>query len=207
MTQPAGIAARYLALGDSYTIGEGVAAEARWPNQLVAALRARGLAIAGPELVARSGWTCDELSAGIDAASPAGRFALVSLLIGVNDQFRGASAAEYASRFAPLLARAVALAGGRAGRVIVVSLPDWGVTPFAEGRDRAAIATAIDAFNAVNRAEASRAGVRYVDVTASSRRAAGDETRVTSDGLHPSAAMYADWVRLVLPPAATIVGG
>jgi len=87
-----------------------------------------------------------------------------------------------------------------------VSLPDWGVTPFAEGRDGAAIATAIDAFNAVNRAEASRAGARYVDVTPSSRRAAGDETQVTSDGLHPSAAVYADWVRLALPTAATIVG-
>ncbi|MHB1862292.1 MAG: SGNH/GDSL hydrolase family protein [Gemmatimonadaceae bacterium] len=206
MTPPAGIAPRYLALGDSYTIGEGVTADARWPSQLVAALRARGLAVADPELVARSGWTCDELSHGIDAAMPAGRFALVSLLIGVNDQYRGASAAEYASRFAPLLARAVALAGGHAERVMVVSLPDWGVTPFAAGRDRAAIATAIDAFNAVNRAAASRAGARYVDVTLSSRRAAGDETRLTSDGLHPSAAMYADWVRLVLPPAATIVG-
>lgn len=206
MTQLAHGAARYLALGDSYTIGEGVADHARWPHQLVPALGALGHAVRIPEIVARTGWTCDELSAGIDAANPAGPFALVSLLIGVNDQYRGGSAAEYAPRFARLLARAAALAGGDAGRVIVVSLPDWGATPFAQGRDRAAIAEAIDAFNVMNRAEAARVGASYVDVTPSSRRAAADETLLASDGLHPSAGMFADWARLVLPRAAAIVG-
>jgi lysophospholipase L1-like esterase len=195
-------AGRYIALGDSYTIGEGVSPHERWPDRLAAALREAGRLVQPPEMVARSGWTCTDLEAGITAAGPAGRYDLVSLLIGVNDQFRGGTAAIYAPSFRRLLARAVALAGGRAGRVLVLSIPDWSVTPYATGRDRIAIATAIDAFNAVIHAEAGAVGAQCVDVTPDSRRAAADFSLLASDGLHPAGAMYASWARLALPAAA-----
>lgn len=200
---------RMLALGDSYTIGEGVAEEDRWPVRLAAMLRARGIAVANPVIVAKTGWTTDELSAGIDAARPAGSYGLVTLLIGVNNQYRGRSADEYRSQFRALLARAITFADARASRVIVVSIPDWGVTPFAErsGRDRARIGTEIDAFNAINRDETTRAGARYVDITPMSRRAASEKYLVAGDGLHPSAAMYAEWVRLAFPAAIEALGG
>ncbi|HEX8724653.1 MAG TPA: GDSL-type esterase/lipase family protein [Gemmatimonadaceae bacterium] len=191
---------RYLALGDSYTIGEGVTAADRWPVQLAAALRRRGMPMADPEIIARSGWTCDELASGIAAAAPRGPYPLVSLLIGVNDQFRGATPHQYAPCFEALLRQAASLAGGRTGRVIVLSIPDWGVSPFADGRDRFAIAESIDAFNRVNRAASAAVGARYVDVTASSR-AAADRSRFVADGLHPSAGMYAEWAALALDAA------
>ena len=185
---------RALALGDSYTIGEGVGEAERWPVRLAAALRADGLPVADPALVAVTGWTTDELDAGIDAAVAEGRvrgtYALVTLLIGVNNQYRGRSLDEYRAQFRALLARAVGFAGGEAGRVVVVSIPDWGVTAFAGGRDRAQIARDIDAFNAVGRDEAEAAGARWVDVTPLSR-AHPDE--VADDGLHPSGAQYARW--------------
>jgi lysophospholipase L1-like esterase len=190
---------RILALGDSYTIGEGVAPDERWPMQLAAMLRARGRQVATPAIVARTGWTTDELSAGIDDAHLAGPYALVTLSIGVNNQFRNRGLGEYRAQFRSLLARAVGFAAGRTERVIVLSIPDWGVTPFAEGRDRARIARGIDAFNTVNREEAARAGTRYVDVTTISRRAGGQPELVVGDNLHPSAAMYALWVRAMLP--------
>ena len=200
---------RYLALGDSYTIGEGVGDGERWPEQLVALLRARGVAVDLPEIVARTGWTTVELMAGIDRAAPAGRFDLVSLLIGVNDQYRGMDAGEYRASFRALLDRAVGFADGEAQRLIVLSVPDWGVTPFAQGRDRVRIAAEIDRFNAVNRHETTARGARYVDVTQASRAAppAGAGPRLAPDGLHPSGEMYAIWARLVLPQARLALGG
>jgi lysophospholipase L1-like esterase len=192
---------RFLALGDSYTIGEGVAPAERWPVQLAALLRAAGLHVADPTLVAVTGWTTDELWSGIDRANLAGPFDLVSLLIGVNNQYRGWDLGQYREQFAALLGRAIGFAGGEPGRVLALSIPDWSVTPFAASRDRAAIAAAIDRFNAVNRAEAVRAGVSYVDVTPISRRAAADPSLLAGDGLHPSGKMYAEWARLALPPA------
>jgi hypothetical protein len=164
-------------------------------------LRAAGVEIDDPVIIARTGWTTDELSAAINLASPRGPFGLVSLLIGVNNQYRGRPADEYARQFTALLARAVGFAGGDPRRALVVSIPDWGVTPFAEGRDRAAIAADIDRFNALNRAATERAGARYVDVTPISRRAAADLALIAADGLHPSGAQYAEWARLALPEA------
>jgi lysophospholipase L1-like esterase len=190
---------RILALGDSYTIGEGVAADERWPMQLAAMLRTHGLRVAAPTIVARTGWTTDELSAGIDEARVAGTYDIVTLLIGVNNQYRGRSAGEYRVQFRALLARAIAFAGGRASRVIVVSIPDWGTTPFAEGRDRARIALDIDELNDVNRDESSRAGARYADITPVSRRAANEPDLTGADRLHPSPRMYEAWVRVLLP--------
>ncbi|HEX3868096.1 MAG TPA: GDSL-type esterase/lipase family protein, partial [Gemmatimonadaceae bacterium] len=174
---------RILSLGDSYTIGESVAAGDRWPARLAAALRARGARVSEPAIVARTGWTTDELSAGIDAARPRGPFDLVTLLIGVNDQYRGRPADEYRAQFHALLARSVQFAGGRAARVIVVSIPDWGVTPFGKrsGRDTRQIAAEIDAFNAVARDEATRAGAHFVDITPESRHAAARADLVAGD--------------------------
>jgi lysophospholipase L1-like esterase len=192
---------RFLALGDSYTIGEGVPEAERWPVRLAAMLRERGVSVADPEIIARTGWTTDELSAAIDAAGPRGPYALVSLLIGVNNQYRGRDAEEYRAEFVALLHRAVGFAGGDASRVVVLSIPDWGVTPFAEGRDRPRITAEIDVYNAMNREEAARAGARYVDVTAQTRAAGADPAFLADDGLHPSGRSYAEWARLALPAA------
>lgn len=185
---------RYLALGDSYTIGESVAPADRFPHQL-----ARELGMPEPQIIAKTGWTTDELNAAIDAANPQGPFDLVTLLIGVNNQYRGRDAEQYRGEFAALLQRAIGFAGGDAKKVIVVSIPDWGVTPFAEGRDRAKIASEIDRYNAINRQEAARAGAKYVDITPISR--GGDPALVADDKLHPSGKQYTEWVRLIAPVA------
>jgi lysophospholipase L1-like esterase len=196
----------FLALGDSYTIGEAVGERERWPEQLAARLRERGLAVEPVEIVARTGWTTEELAAAVDAARLGERYDLVTLLVGVNDQYRGQALEAYRARFRRLLAGAIARAGGDPKRVVVVSIPDWGVTPFAAGRDRAAVGAAIDAFNRVNRAEARRAGARRVDVTAISREAAREPTLLAPDGLHPSGAMYRRWVDRLLPQVLSALG-
>ena len=192
---------RFLALGDSYTIGESVAVADRWPNQLARQLRKDGVGVGDPEIIAKTGWTTDELSSAIDAAKPQGTYALVTLLIGVNNQYRGRDAEQYRKEFATLLRRAIGFAGGVPGHVVVVSIPDWGVTPFAASRDRTKIGGEIDRFNAINAEETKRAGARYADIAAVSRRAANDPALVAPDGLHPSAAMYAQWVTVILPQA------
>ncbi len=194
----------FLALGDSYTIGEGVTAVERWPNQLVAALRKRGVDIGEPRIIAKTGWTTDELNAAIDGEGVRDSFDLVTLLIGVNNQYRGRDLENYRVECGSLLQRAIHFAGGDARRVIVVSIPDWGVTPFAVARDRARIAAEIDAFNRINRDVTRQAGARYADVTPMSREGA---SMVVSDGLHPSAAMYARWTAAILPAAMAVLGG
>ena len=201
----------FLALGDSYTIGEGVAPEGRWPVQLAAALRAEGFAIGEPRIIATTGWTTDELDAGIDAAHAqapvAGDHALVSLLTGVNNQYRGRPLDEFRSQFAALLRRAAGFAGGDPRRVLVLAIPDWGVTPFAfaQQRDVALVAAQIDGFNAVCREEATRAGARWVDIAPVSRERGGEVEMLADDGLHPSAAMYALWAALALPAAREVL--
>lgn len=194
---------RFLALGDSYTIGEGVEPADRWPSRLTALLRAEGVDVADPELVAETGWTTSELDEAIDAAKPAGTFDLVSLLVGVNDQYRGLELVGFGERFAALVGRAISFAAGSASRVVVVSIPDWGVTPFAheKGREMSVVRDEIDAFNAIVRAEAARARTRYVDVTAISRLASHDRSMLAADGLHPSSSMYLLWAKLVLEQA------
>ena len=142
---------RMLALGDSYTIGESVQENDRWPMQLVDMLREAGNNFEKPEIIAKTGWTTDELIAAINEANPQGPFDLVSLLIGVNNQYRGNSLLTYREEFEFLLRKAIDFAGGDIKKVIVVSIPDWGVTPFAEGRDRKKIAQEIDDFNDANK--------------------------------------------------------
>jgi len=192
----------YLALGDSYTIGEGVAEGLRWPTQLVAAMRARGIAIAPPHYIARTGWTGDELSAAIDEQESKGQlrasYDLVSLQIGVNDQYRGRPVEDFSVQFAALLTRAIAFAGGKPEQVVVLSIPDWGTTPFARasGRDREHIARQLDAYNTSAAAVCQRNGATWVDITDLSRDPA-TAGLLADDGLHPSAEMYALWARRV----------
>ena len=198
----------YLALGDSYTIGESVAPGERWPVQLAARLRGEGIDIGEPRIVATTGWTTDELAAAMDVTSFVPPYDLVTLLIGVNNQYRGCGVDEYRAQFRDLLQRAIRLAGGVAAHVIVVSIPDWGITPFAarEGRDAAAIAREIDAFNTIASAEAASAGAARIDVTSISR-AAESRGELVGDGLHPSGAQYARWVEAILPVARVILTG
>lgn len=194
--------ASYLALGDSYTIGENVEPAGRWPMQLAAALRAESIVIDDPRIIATTGWTTDELSAAIDAAEPLGSdHALVSLLIGVNNQYRGRAVDEYTRAFAVLLERAIGFAGRRADRVFVLAIPDWGVTPFAadSGRDIAAIARELDAYNAAAAKICAERGVVFIDIAPVSRARGAEPAMLADDGLHPSAAMYIEWARLALP--------
>ena len=198
---------RYLALGDSYTIGEGVEPDGRWPVQLARALRNEGVALADPRIVAATGWTTDELSAAIDAAEPLGRFDFASLLIGVNNQYRGRTVDDYRGELDDLLARATAFADGHTDRVLLLSIPDWGVTPFAiqSGRDRDQIARELDDYNAAACEACAARGVAFVDITPASRARGGEDAMLADDGLHPSAAMYAQWARLALPVARRLL--
>ncbi|KRE85669.1 lysophospholipase [Rhodanobacter sp. Soil772] len=188
----------WLALGDSYTIGEAVAARERWPAVLAQRLHHGGMPIDEPQIVAVTGWTTDELAQGMDAAALLPPYDLVTLQIGVNNQYRGRPASDYRAQFVGLLDRAIALAGDRAARVVVASIPDWGVTRFAreQGRDRARIAAELDAYNALARAETERAGAGFVDITGISRR---HPELLADDGLHPSAAQHALWVEAIEP--------
>jgi len=198
-------ALRFLALGDSYTIGEGVAVHERWPVQLARRLRETGVNVADPTIIARTGWTTSELQSGMDLRPPQGTYDLVTLQIGVNNQFRGLDTGAFQRELDALLQRAIACAGGQPQSVIVLSIPDWSATPFAEGRDRATISASIDRFNTRNARQAEQHGCRYVDVTPASRRAEADRALLAADGLHPSATMYAHWVELTLPIARQIL--
>ncbi len=185
---------RYLSLGDSYTIGEAVEEVARWPVQL-----AQRMHWDAPTIVARTGWTTDELAAAMDTADVDAVYAQVSLLIGVNNQYRGRSVANYASEFRALLDRAITLAGNDAQRVFVVSTPDWGVTAFAanDGRGRGQIGREIDAYNGAAAAVCAARAVRFIDITPSSRDRGDAPDMLAADGLHPSAAQYTRWVDVI----------
>lgn len=201
---------RFLALGDSYSIGEGVAEDGRWPMQLADALRREGIAIRDPRIIATTGWTTSELSAAMDDAEPLGNdWNLVTLLIGVNNQYRGELLDDYRREFSALLDRAIACAGGRPSRVLVVSIPDWGVTPFAvkDGHDPDRIARELDAFNSAAHAMCHNRGVAFIDITTTSRRHGGESDMLAADGLHPSAVMYGLWTGAILPPARNCLRG
>lgn len=195
----------YLALGDSYTIGEGVSPAERYPEQLKDSLQKAGIGLGAVTILARTGWTTDELSRAMDAAEFFPPYDMVSLLIGVNNQYRGRSPENFRGEFVGLLQRAISLAGDHADRVVVISIPDWGVTPFAQGRDREQIAREIDAYNAVKKEETLRLGVAWVDVTPISRRADQQPELLALDGLHPSGLMYRLWMREIFPIALQIL--
>ena len=201
---------RFLALGDSYTIGEGVQASERWPVQLVRRLRADGVDVAEPEIIATTGWTTEELLEAVDGSALRDSYDLVTLLIGVNDQYRGWGVERFVAGFRALLGRALSWAGDRAARVVVLSIPDWSVTPFGvrDPRGRARIAEEIDRFNAAAQREAEDAGASFVDITPSSREASMDSSLLTADELHPSGKMYGQWVEAVLSVArGALLGG
>ena len=198
-------ARRFLALGDSYTIGEGVSEGMRWPHQLVKLLEAEGMQ-ADLTIIARTGWTVDELWGGIQANPPQGTYDLVTLLIGVNDQYRGYPVDSYREKFRFMLAKAIEYAGSHPEKVIVLSIPDWGFTPFAAQRgDTEQISQQIDKFNAVNLEETKALGAHYVDVTVISRMAQDDFDLIAVDDLHPSGKMYAMWAEKILPAALEIL--
>jgi len=185
---------RYLALGDSYTIGESVEENERFPVQLLNKLRGEGIEISDPLIVAKTGWTTDELMAAIEENNVNNDFDFVTLLIGVNNQYRGRGGEEYRTQFRALLNKAVSFAGGDPGKVLVISIPDWGVTQFAKGRDSYKIADEIDDFNDINKQETQNCGAVYAYVTDISRNAKDDSTLIATDGLHPSGKMYSLWV-------------
>lgn len=190
---------RYLSLGDSYTIGESVAPEERWSMILSDMLRKNGVDLSDPEIIARTGWTTAELMDGIKSRNPQGPYNLVSLLIGVNNQYRGQSLERYRTELQGLLKQAIGFAGGNNERVFMLSTPDWGVTPFAKGSDQAKIATEIDAFNQVAQEECTKLGIAFVDITPLSRTAKNDISQIANDGLHFSGKMYRQWAEKALP--------
>lgn len=186
----------YLALGDSYTIGEGVPVYESFPYQAVQLLRDAGHEFAAPEIVAKTGWTTDELLAGIANTKFLSRYDFVSLLIGVNNQYRGRSVDEYERQFEELLKRAIQFAGDDVSHVIVLSIPDWGATPFAANADHNRIAKEIDDYNAVNKRVAAKFGVHYIDITPGTRQA--NEEMLAADKLHPSGKEYRKWAIKVM---------
>jgi lysophospholipase L1-like esterase len=189
----------YLALGDSYTIGEAVPQNQSFPYQLVSSLKSNSFSVQPPAIIATTGWTTDNLINAIAASSITNKkFNFVTLLIGVNDQFQGLSQDNYKIKFAQVLTTAINFAHGDTSRVFVLSIPDYGVTPFAGGND-ASIGPQIDQFNAINKSISLKAGVSYLDITDISRQAATDPALIAADGLHPSGKMYGLWIQRLEP--------
>lgn len=185
----------YLALGDSYTIGEQVAARDNFPHQTVTLLEKENYSFQLPVIVAKTGWTTDELQEGIANAGLDKKYDFVSLLIGVNNQYRGRSKAEYAQQFEKLLMQSLQFADNIPEHVFVLSIPDWGVTPFAEGRDRNLIGKEVDAFNAINKEIALKYKMSYIDITPGTREANNDLSLLAEDKLHPSGKEYNRWAQ------------
>lgn len=195
-----------LALGDSYTIGESVAEAERWPNQLQQLLKKEGIDCAAPAIVAKTGWTTDELKKAIDESELQHSYDMVTLLIGVNNQYRGRDAEQYRTELRNLIQFAITKADGDPNRVVLLSIPDWGVTPFAKSRDATKIAAEIDTYNRVKKEEAERAKVHFVEITDITRDIAGTKANlIANDGLHPSGKMYLEWAKRVLPIAKKIL--
>ena len=189
----------FLALGDSYTIGESVKATERWPEQLVTDLKAKGLTLDSLQIIARTGWTTDELLLGVLESPVLPQYDLVTVMVGVNNQYRGRSLDNFRNELSILLEKSIQYAGDDRQRVFVLSIPDWGVTPFAGTRDKAKIASEIDAFNAEIIQLCKAFHLHYIDVTEISRQASVDSTLIATDGLHPSGKMYAKWVEKIAP--------
>jgi lysophospholipase L1-like esterase len=188
---------RLLSLGDSYTIGEQVAEEENFPNQTVNLLRKSGYNFETAEIIATTGWTTDELQKAIDEHQFSPPYDFITLLIGVNNQYRGRSVENYRIQFDSLLQQAIKFAGGRPNHVIVLSIPDWGVTPYAADRDRKSIAKEIDEYNEANNQIATSCGAKYIDITTLTREAANNSSLLAPDGLHPSGKDYARWAEKV----------
>ncbi len=196
---------KYLALGDSYTIGQSVTASERYPVQMVTSLRSAGINMADAEIIATTGWTTQDLWNAMNSKPLAPNYDLVTLLIGVNNQYQGKPISNYKTEFTTLLQRSIELAGNKADHVIVISVPDYSVTPFAASSDRATIARGIDSFNEANKQIAASFQVKYLNVTDESRKAAVDNSLIAADGLHFSGKEYTVWTSLLVPVAAQIL--
>jgi lysophospholipase L1-like esterase len=190
---------KLLALGDSYTIGESVASSSRWPIQLVDSLQKRGVDCLQPKIIATTGWRTDNLKNAISRTKfkKDEQYNLVSLLIGVNNYYQGKSVESYAPEFEDLLKTALQLAGGDKSSVFVLSIPDYGYTPFGKEKQQT-ISEGIDAYNAVNKSISDKYGVKYYNITDISRRGLDEPDLVAADGLHPSEKMYSQWVQVIL---------
>jgi lysophospholipase L1-like esterase len=193
----------YLALGDSYTIGEQVPMAENFPHLTVEMLKKNNIDVAAPVIIAKTGWTTDELAMAIREHNVTDTFSFVTLLIGVNNQYRGRTAEEYRSEFTQLLEQAIAFANGDAGKVFVLSIPDWGVTPFAEGRDRQQIAADIDTYNGVNKETTDSYKCNYLDITDSTRKNGDNAIFLAEDKLHPSGREYEVWAARLAPMIET----
>lgn len=189
----------YLALGDSYTIGASVALSERFPQQTSVLLNSRGISLQAPYYIATSGWTTANLLNAIEQQNPTPGFDVVSLLIGVNNQYQGRDTGEYRVQFTQCLQKAISLAGNRKNRVFVLSIPDYSVTPFAKGLDRTRIAREIDTFNRINKSVSDSAGIAWIEITAGSREALNDRSLIASDSLHFSGKEYAKWAAKLAP--------
>jgi lysophospholipase L1-like esterase len=187
---------RYLALGDSYTIGESVAESERWPVYLAARLASEGYSIETPKIIAKTGWRTDQLQEAIEADGAIGEWDLVSLLIGVNNQYQGKSVESYEIEFNRLVQMALKLAGGNADKVFIVSIPDYGKTPFGAAK-ATQIAKELKAYNKVNKAIAKEYDIQYFNITPISEKAKNDLELVADDTLHPSGKMYKAWVDMM----------
>lgn len=195
----------YLALGDSYTIGESVPESERWSVQLASRLNTQGIAVSKPDIIARTGWTTSELLTAIKSSGNTKTYAIVSLLIGVNNQYRKESIDVFRNELKTLLDVAKKYASGNTARVFVLSIPDWGVTPYAEGRDREAISREIDIFNKVVAETCEAAGILFIDITPLSRTALNDPSMIAHDNLHFSGKMYHQWALKALPLVSTML--
>lgn len=189
----------FLALGDSYTIGEGVSKDRNWPNQLIYRLNSVGFALDPPTIIATTGWTTDELSGAISQGKFDSAYDLVSLLIGVNNQYRGYPIDQYRTEFVQLLARALAFAGTNKKRVFVVSIPDYGVTPFGKTKDPTKISEELEEYNRIAQQICLEMKIKFINITTVSRQAGGDPELTAPDHLHPSAKMYGLWVEAIFP--------
>ena len=187
----------YLALGDSYTIGQSVTEAERFPNQTAQLLRDQNIKINNPTIIAKTGWTTRNLIDALNATTLSNNYDVVSLLIGVNNQYQGRNIDEYKTEFTLLLNRAIQYAANKPTHVFVLSIPDYSVTPFASGSDRARIAAEIDQFNAANKTTSIQLGVNYLDITPISREP--DPSLIAGDGLHPSGKQYKRWAELLAP--------
>jgi len=198
----------YLALGDSYTIGEGVDVSDRYPMQLVQEWnKTAKIPFASPLIIAKTGWTVDELESGIQATPTAAEgYDLVTLLIGVNNQYRGRTVESYALDFENMLQRAIAFARGNKAHVIVLSIPDWGITPFAtqKGVEPVQVAKAIDAYNRTKKEICEKHGIKFIDITVEYRVNGGLPEGVVEDQLHPSKLIYGQWMGKLLKELNTM---
>ena len=192
---------KFLFLGDSYTIGEGVSISDCWPNQLVKSLLEIKPINISSDIIAKTGWTTGELLQSLSVKNISDNYEMVFVLIGVNNQYRGLPIIEYHNQFSIILDKAITFSGSNSRKVFVLSIPDWGITPFAKAKniEPAKISAQIGLYNSENRIVAKSYGVHYIDITTTTRELSYEDNYLSPDGLHPSGELYAKWVDLILP--------